>query len=117
MPAPGSLLRVPAARVVTFYVFRRPFVSDKRVGEGRGILPRRAAPVNRMGIVRTMIDELRYWLARRCARHYAKPYLESVRKQDLQWTLELIDEDIELYGDPVVHQLAKVGCVDYAGNR
>ena len=76
-----------------------------------------AARVNRMGIVRTMIDELRYWLARRCARHYAKPYLESVRKQGLQWTLELIDEDIELYGDPVVHQLAKVGCVDYAGNR
>ena len=70
-----------------------------------------------MGIVRTMIDELRYWLARRCARHYAKPYLESVRKQGLQWTLELIDEDIELYGHPVVHQLAKVGCVDYAGNR
>ena len=60
-----------------------------------------------------MIDELRYWLARRCVRYYAKPYLKSVREQGLQWTLELIDEDIQLYGHPVVHQLAKVGCLDY----
>ena len=54
-----------------------------------------------------------YWWALRCARYYAKPYLKFVREQGLQWTLELIDEDIELYGHPVVHQLARVGCLHY----
>ena len=61
-----------------------------------------------------MIDELLYWVARRCARHFAKPYLVAVRREGLDWTLALIDEDISLYGHSVPHHLAKVGCIDYA---
>ena len=35
----------------------------------------------------------------------------------LEWTLALIDEDVELYGNPFVHALAWAGAIDYAERR
>ena len=32
----------------------------------------------------------------------------------LAWTLALIDEDVELYGHPFNHALARAGVTDYA---
>ena len=32
----------------------------------------------------------------------------------LAWTLALIDEDVELYGNPFVHDLVRAGVIDYA---
>ena len=32
----------------------------------------------------------------------------------LAWTLALIDEDVELYGNPFNHALARAGVIDYA---
>ena len=44
------------------------------------------------------IAKLRYWLARRIRRRYAREYLHDVDRMGLAWTLALIDEDVELHG-------------------
>lgn len=60
---------------------------------------------------------VRYWLARRICRHYARHYLTVVDRMGLEWTLALIDEDIELYGAHFNHALARAGVIDYAERR
>ena len=61
-----------------------------------------------------LITKLRYWLARRICRRYAREYLRDEDRMGLAWTLALIDEDVELYGNPFVHALARAGVIDYA---
>ena len=61
-----------------------------------------------------LIAKLRYWLARRICRRYAREYLRDVDRMGLAWTLALIDEDVELYGNPFVHDLVRAGVIDYA---
>ena len=61
-----------------------------------------------------LIAKLRYWLARRICRRYAREYLRDVDRMGLAWTLDLIDEDVALYGNPFVHALARAGVIDYA---
>ena len=61
-----------------------------------------------------LIAKLRYWLARRICRRYAREYLRDVDRMGLAWTLALIDEDVELYGHPFNHVLARAGVIDYA---
>ena len=63
----------------------------------------------------TLIIKLRYWLAWRICRRYAREYLPVVDRMGLEWTLVLIDEDVELYGNPFVHALARAGVIEYAG--
>ena len=60
------------------------------------------------------ITKIRYWLARRICRRYARGYLRDVDRMGLEWTLALIDEDIELHGYPFNHALARAGVIDYA---
>ena len=62
----------------------------------------------------TLIIKLRYWLAWRICRRYAREYLPVVDRMGLEWTLVLIDEDVELYGNPFVHALARAGVIEYA---
>ena len=61
-----------------------------------------------------LITKIRYWLARRICRHYARGYLTVVDRMGLEWTLALIDEDVELDGHPFNHALARAGVIDYA---
>ena len=63
------------------------------------------------------ITKLRHWLARSICRRYAKGYLRNVDRMGLEWTLALIDEDIELYGAHFNHALARAGVIDYAERR
>ena len=70
------------------------------------------------------IGKLRHWLARRICRRYARDYLHVVDHRGLEWTLALIDEDVELHGDAFNHALhgvassttpnAYAGCRRYA---
>ena len=60
------------------------------------------------------IAKLRCWLARRICRRYAPDYLRVVDRMGLARTLALIDEDVELYGNPFVHALARAGVIDHA---
>ena len=60
------------------------------------------------------IAQIRYWLARRICRRYSRGYLTVVDRMGLEWALDLIDEDVELYGLPFNHALARVGVIDYA---
>ena len=60
------------------------------------------------------IAKLRYWLARRICRRYARAYLRDVDQMGLEWTLALIDEDVELHGNPFNHTLVRAGVIDYA---
>ena len=62
----------------------------------------------------TLLAKIRYWLARRICRRYARDYLHVVDRMGLQWALELIDEDVELHGHPFNHALARAGVIDYA---
>lgn len=57
--------------------------------------------------------KLRYWLARRVCRRYARDYLHVVDRMGLAWTLALIDEDVELHGQAFNHALARAGVIDY----
>ena len=61
-----------------------------------------------------LIANLRCGLARRICRRYAREYLRVVDRCGLEWTLALIDEDVELYGHPFNHALARAGVIDYA---
>ena len=61
-----------------------------------------------------LIVKIRYWLARRICRRYAREYLRAVDNHGLEWTLALIEEDQDLYGDPFNHALARAGVIDYA---
>ena len=61
-----------------------------------------------------LITRIRYWLAWRICRRYAREYLPVVDRMGLEWTLVLIDEDVELYGNPFVHALARAGVIEYA---
>ena len=65
----------------------------------------------------TLIIKIRYWLARRICRRYAREYLRDVDRCGLDWTLALIDEDVELYRHPFNHALARAGVIDYAERR
>ena len=60
------------------------------------------------------IAKIWYWLARRICRRYARGYLRMVNRMGLEWTLALIDEDIELSGHAFNHALARAGVIDYA---
>ena len=60
------------------------------------------------------ITKIRYWLARRICRRYARGYLRDVDRMGLEWTLALIDEDVELRGYPYNHALARAGVIDHA---
>ena len=57
------------------------------------------------GALRGMMVKPRYWLARRICRRYARSYLHHVDRMGLDWTLALIDEDIELHGHAFNHAL------------
>ena len=61
-----------------------------------------------------LITQIRYWLARLSCRRYARGYLTVVDRMGLEWTLALIDEDVELDGHPFNHALARAGVIDYA---
>ena len=61
-----------------------------------------------------LITQIRCWLARRICRPYARDYLRVVDRCGLEWTLALIDEDVELYGHAFNHALARAGVIDYA---
>ena len=61
-----------------------------------------------------LITRIRYWLAWRICRRYVREYLPVVDRMGLEWTLVLIDEDVELYGNPFVHALARAGVIEYA---
>ena len=61
--------------------------------------------------------KLRYWLARRICRRYARDYLRVVDQMGLAWTLALIDEDVKLSGHACNHALARAGVIDYAQRR
>ena len=61
-----------------------------------------------------LITKIRYWLARHICRRYAREYIGDVDRMGLAWTLSLIDEDVELYGHPFNHTLARAGVIDYA---
>ncbi len=63
------------------------------------------------------IAKLRCWLARRICRRYARDYLRDVDRMGLDWTLALIDEDVELHGHPFNHALVRAGVIDYAERR
>ena len=76
-------------------------------------LPTRPAR-KRPRVPMTLIIKLRYWLARRICRRYARTCLCDVDRCGLQWTLEIIDEDVELYSNPFNHALARAGVIDYA---
>lgn len=54
---------------------------------------------------------LYYWLSQRCFLYFSRAYVGPLNRHGLQWTLDLIDEDIERYGNPYVHQLAKAGVI------
>ena len=60
------------------------------------------------------ITKLRHWLARSICRRYAKGYLRNVDRMGLEWTLALIDEDVELHGHPFNQALPRAGVIDYA---
>ena len=63
------------------------------------------------------IAKLRYWLTRRICRRYARAYLRDIDQMGLEWTLALIDEDVELHGHPFNHALVRAGVIDYAERR
>ena len=56
-----------------------------------------------------LTTQIRYWLARRICRRYARGYMRDVDRMGLEWTLALIDEDVELHGHPFNHALARPG--------
>ena len=60
------------------------------------------------------IAKLCLWLTRRICRRYARDYLRVVDRWAWTWTLALIDEDVELHGNPFNHALARAGVIDYA---
>ena len=64
-----------------------------------------------------LITQIRYWLARRICRRYARGYIRDVDRMGLEWTLALIDEDVEQHGSPFNHALARAGVIDYAERR
>ena len=64
-----------------------------------------------------LITQIRYWLARRICRRYACGCLKDVDRMGLEWTLALIDEDVELDSYPFNHVLARAGVIDYAEGR
>ena len=66
-----------------------------------------------VSIPRGLMAKLRYWLARRICRRYARSYLRVVDRMGLEWTLALIDEDVELHGHAFNHSLARAGVIDY----
>ena len=51
------------------------------------------------------------WLSFRVALYFSEGYKAPLGRHGLKWTLELIDEDIEKYGNAYVHQVAKAGCI------
>ena len=61
-----------------------------------------------------MLLKLRYWLVRRICRRYARDYRHDVDRMGLEWTLALIDKDVELYDHPFYHAVARAGVIDYA---
>ncbi len=63
-----------------------------------------------------LVAKIRYCLARRICRRYARDYLRDVDRMGLEWTLALIDEDVEMHGNAFNHALARAGVIDYAQN-
>ena len=63
------------------------------------------------------VTKLRHWLARSICLRYAKGYLRDVDRMGLEWTLALIDEDVELHGHAFNHALPRAGVIDYAERR
>ena len=61
-----------------------------------------------------LIAKLRYWLARRICHGYARDYRHDVDRMGLEWTLALIDEDVDLYGHAFNHALVRAGVIAYA---
>ena len=61
-----------------------------------------------------LTPKLRYWLVRRTCRRYARDYQRDVDRMGLEWTLALIEEDVQLYGHAFNHGLARAGVIDYA---
>ena len=58
---------------------------------------------------------LYYWLSQQCALYFSRQYDGPLKRHGLQWTLDLIDEDVQRYGNPYVHQLAKSGVILRSG--
>ena len=44
------------------------------------------------------------------------PYMRPLHRQGLRWTLELIDEDIEMYGNPWLHHRIAVKLQQHAAH-
>ena len=60
-----------------------------------------------------MLATIRYRLARRICRRYARDDLHVVDRMGLEWTLQFIDEDVELHGNAFNHALARSGFTPY----
>ena len=61
-----------------------------------------------------LTTKLRYWLVKRSCRRCARDYQRDVDRMGLEWTLALIDEDVELHGNAFNHALVRAGVIDYA---
>lgn len=57
-----------------------------------------------------------FWLSQRCALYFSREYARPLYQHGLVWTLDLIDDDIDRYGNAYVHQLAKAGVI-YRWNK
>lgn len=67
--------------------------------------------------LRDMRARVVLWVARRITDHYAAPYMRAYRDHGYAWVSELIDEDIETYGNAYVHTLVRAGIIDEHNRR
>ena len=58
-----------------------------------------------------MTRRILYWLSQPVALYFSRDYRDPLARHGLEWTLGLIDEDIERYGNAYVHHLAKAGVI------
>lgn len=72
------------------------------------------ARVRRAVMDNMMIAKIRYWLVKRICRRYARGYIHVADRMGLEWTMALIDEDVEMHGHAFNHALARAGVIDYA---
>ena len=68
-------------------------------------------------MVNPLLRRLMFRVSKTVARHFAQGYEDALDTKGLDWTLELLDEDVETYGNPYVHHLAKAGVVLLAQER
>ena len=52
-----------------------------------------------------------FGLSKLVSLYFSRAYRAPLARHGVEWTLGLIDEDIERYGNSYVHQLAKAGVI------